>query len=63
MDNSIKKDEIKDNFNNEIIWNNKRDLFTKYFKKTIESNAHRLIIAPVDPNLDFDNNISRIKNF
>jgi hypothetical protein len=44
----------EEHFNNEIIWDNKQDLFTKYFKQTIFNNRYRLAIFDLEDNLDFE---------
>lgn len=43
-----------EHFNNEIIWDNKQDLFTKYFKQTMFDNRYRLAIFELQDNLDFE---------
>jgi len=41
-------------FNDEVIWDNKTDLFSKYFKDTIFDNRYRLAIFDLADDLDFD---------
>ena len=41
-------------FNNEVIWDNTQDLFSKYFKSTMYNNRYRFTNFELDPDLDFN---------
>lgn len=58
---SSKKEIIVDRFNNEVIWGNNKDLFTKYFKGDFYINRYRIALISVDENNTFEQNISRLK--
>jgi hypothetical protein len=44
---------VTEHFNDEVIWDNSKDLFSQYFKKTIFDNRYRLAIFDLQDNLDF----------
>lgn len=53
---------IEEEFNNEVIWENKRDLFSKYFKTEINSAKARISLASVPENMTFEDAMKFLKN-
>lgn len=47
----------QEHFNNEVIWDNNVDLFTKYFKETMFTDRYRLAIFELEENLDFETSL------
>lgn len=56
MDTKTQQPEAQ-HFNDEVIWDNKTDLFSKYFKDTIFTNRYRLAIFALEDDLDFDTSL------
>lgn len=51
---------VEDKFNNEIIWNNNRNLFDKYFRNTFESNRYYFALRDIEMDT-FEKNVDRLK--
>lgn len=51
-----------EHFNDEVIWDNTVDLFSKYFKDTMFDNRYRLAIFNLEEDLDFDMSLIVLKS-
>lgn len=60
---SLQNMEITEQFSNEVIWENSRDLFSKYFKTNIVKEKYRLSTIVMEENLNFDDAIKYLNNF
>lgn len=61
QENSTPEQKIaEERFNNEIIWDNKRNLFDKYFRKTFTENKYHFALRNVEMNT-FEYNVGRLK--
>jgi hypothetical protein len=49
------------NFNDEIIWDNTKDLFDIYFRQIFLDNRHRISTAPADDKKTFEQNVEILK--
>lgn len=52
----------EDKFINEIIWNNRRNLFDKYFKAQIYDDRYKNIYVYINDKLDFEQAMNLFKN-
>lgn len=53
---------VTPHFNDEVVWDNKQDLFTKYFKSTVFDNRYRLAVFEIEQDLDFELSLFILKS-
>lgn len=59
-ENSTEKKVVEEKFNNEIIWDNNRQLFDKYFRETFTKNRYYFALRDIEMDT-FEKNVDRLK--
>lgn len=50
-------------FNKEVAWGSKRDLFNRYFLNTIQANMHTYASIDIVESVSFEQNIKKMREY